>query len=50
VESVTQALLNIPADSPALESAGIESFVSAVDYDAVDQLVESLQLKSWDVQ
>ncbi|NER81223.1 MAG: phosphate/phosphite/phosphonate ABC transporter substrate-binding protein, partial [Leptolyngbya sp. SIO1D8] len=43
VQSVTQALLNIPADSPALESAGIESFVSAVDYDAVDQLVESLQ-------
>jgi ABC-type phosphate/phosphonate transport system substrate-binding protein len=50
VESVKQALLNMPADSPALTAAGIESFVPAVDYTAIDQLVEELRLRSWDTQ
>jgi two-component system sensor histidine kinase TtrS len=50
VESVKQALLNMPPESPALEAAGIESFVPAVDYTAVDQLIEEMQLRSWDVQ
>ncbi|MEM6256627.1 MAG: phosphate/phosphite/phosphonate ABC transporter substrate-binding protein [Cyanobacteria bacterium P01_D01_bin.156] len=50
VESVKQALLNMPPDSPALEAANLESFVSAADYAAVDQLISELQLRSWDAQ
>lgn len=50
VESVKQALLNVPPESPALTAAGIESFVPAVDYSSVDQLIEELKLRSWDAQ
>jgi ABC-type phosphate/phosphonate transport system substrate-binding protein len=50
VESVRQTLLDMPADSPALTTAGIASFVPAVDYTAIDQLVEELKLRSWDTQ
>ncbi|MEO1350190.1 MAG: phosphate/phosphite/phosphonate ABC transporter substrate-binding protein [Cyanobacteria bacterium J06635_15] len=50
VESVQQALLNMPPDSPALEAANLESFVPAADYAAVDQLISELQLRSWDAQ
>ena len=50
VESVRQTLLDMPADSPALTAAGIESFVPAVDYTAISQLVDELKLLSWDTQ
>jgi two-component system, LuxR family, sensor histidine kinase TtrS len=50
VEAVKQALVAMPPDSPALEAAGIESFVPPVDYAAVDQLIEAMQLRSWDAQ
>jgi hypothetical protein len=50
VESVKQALLEIPPDNPALQTAGLESFVPAVEYASIDQLIEELQLRSWDVQ
>ena len=48
--SVQQALLDIPSDHPALSAIGIEAFVPAVDYSALDQLIESLKLTTWDVQ
>jgi phosphate/phosphite/phosphonate ABC transporter binding protein len=48
VAAVQEALLNIPPDHPALKAARIEGFVSAVDYEPLDQLIENLKLKSWD--
>ena len=50
VETVTQALLDLTPDSPALTDANIEGFVAAVDYTQIDQLIEELRLKSWDAQ
>ncbi|MGJ3250799.1 MAG: phosphate/phosphite/phosphonate ABC transporter substrate-binding protein [Elainellaceae cyanobacterium] len=50
VEAVKQALLEMPPDTPALEAAGVEKFVPAADYAAVDQLIEELQLRSWDAR
>ena len=48
VEQMQSALLNIPSDHPALESLRAEGFVPAVDYNRLDNLIETLQLKSWD--
>jgi two-component system, LuxR family, sensor histidine kinase TtrS len=48
--AVKQALLDIPPDHPALKAIGINSFVPAVDYAALDELVVTLKLKSWDVE
>ncbi|OKH19046.1 phosphate/phosphite/phosphonate ABC transporter substrate-binding protein [[Limnothrix rosea] IAM M-220] len=48
--SVQEALLNVPSDHPALTAIGIESFEPAVDYGALDQLIERLELKTWDVK
>ncbi len=50
IESVRQTLIDMPVDSPALTAAGIESFVPAVNYTAIGQLVEELKLRSWDQQ
>ena len=46
--AVQTALLNIPPNHPALKAANIDKFVSAIDYNSLDQLIENLQLKSWD--
>jgi ABC-type phosphate/phosphonate transport system substrate-binding protein len=48
VEQMQSALLNIPSDHPALETLKAEGFVPAVDYNRLDSLIETLQLKSWD--
>ncbi|NEZ60964.1 phosphate/phosphite/phosphonate ABC transporter substrate-binding protein [Leptolyngbyaceae cyanobacterium CCMR0081] len=48
VEQVQSALISIPSDHPALESLRVEGFVPAVDYSRLDNLIETLQLKSWD--
>lgn len=45
---VKEALLNIPPDHPALKAAGVEKFVPAVDYSSLDELIETLKLKTWD--
>ena len=47
-DAVETALLTIPDDHPALASANVESFVDAVDYQSINDLIETLQLKSWD--
>lgn len=48
VESVRKALLGLAADDPALERVNGEGFGAAASYDAVDELVVALQLRSWD--
>ncbi|MEB3360059.1 MAG: PhnD/SsuA/transferrin family substrate-binding protein [Synechococcales bacterium] len=50
VEAVRQALLNIPPDHPALTAANVTEFVPAVDYQSIDDLIETLQLLSWDAE
>ncbi len=50
VETVKEALLNIPKNHPALAAAQLESFVPATDYTAVEQLIETLKLKSWEAK
>lgn len=50
VEQVEAALLSIPDDHPALKSAKVAGFVPSVNYDELDQLVETLKLKSWNAQ
>lgn len=47
-EQVTTALLELPADHPALTALKADSFSAAVDYDPIHDLIETLQLKSWD--
>ncbi|AFY37538.1 multi-sensor hybrid histidine kinase [[Leptolyngbya] sp. PCC 7376] len=46
--SVQQALLAVPSDHPALSAIGLTAFVPEVDYSALDRLIETLQLKTWD--
>lgn len=48
VEAVKQALLEIPPDSQVLEAIGIEQYIPAVDYSIYNDLIEDLQLRSWD--
>lgn len=50
VQQVKDALLNLPEDHPALKPAKISGFAPAVSYAELDQLIETLQLKSWDVE
>lgn len=47
-EAVEEALLAIPANHPALAAANVTGFVDAVDYQSITDLIETLQLKSWD--
>ena len=47
---VQAALLNMPADHPALQALKADGFVSAVDYAKVSELIEALQLRSWDAE
>ncbi|MCA1995278.1 MAG: phosphate/phosphite/phosphonate ABC transporter substrate-binding protein [Coleofasciculus sp. S288] len=49
-ETVKEALLNIPKNHPALAAAKLERFVPATDYTEVEQLIETLKLKSWDAK
>lgn len=49
-DEVQQALLNMPQDHPALERLKADGFVPAVDYQALDNLIETLQLTSWDAE
>lgn len=49
-EQVKTVLLQIPVNHPALTKLGVESFTAPVDYSAVDSLIETLKLKSWDAE
>ncbi|MEL7435653.1 MAG: phosphate/phosphite/phosphonate ABC transporter substrate-binding protein [Chloroflexota bacterium] len=48
VDAVRDALLAMPEDHPAFEGIGANGFVADVDYSQLDNLVETLQLVSWD--
>ena len=50
VETVENALLSIPENHPVLTTIGIEEFVPAVNYNALEDLIEALKLKTWDVE
>lgn len=50
VGKVQAALLNMPADHPALVEINSTGFVEPLNYDSMHELIESLQLKSWDAQ
>ena len=50
VKAVKEALLNIPSDHPALETANLSSFVPSESYESIHSMIEALQLKSWDAQ
>lgn len=47
VITVTEIMLNMPPNHPALVAAGLEKFIPATDYSEIDRLIESLKLKSW---
>ncbi|NEO98191.1 MAG: phosphate/phosphite/phosphonate ABC transporter substrate-binding protein [Symploca sp. SIO2E9] len=49
VAAVKEALLNLPANHQALVAANLESFVPATDYTEFDELIETLKLKTWNV-
>ena len=48
-DEVENALLSIPENHSALKAIGIEKFVPPVDYSSLENLIETLQLKTWDV-
>lgn len=50
VDKVKDALLNIPANHPALTAARLEKFTPAADYSDLDRLIETLKLKSWNAK
>ena len=50
VEAVREALLNAPKDHPALKAANLEGFKSGEDYEPIHNLIEALQVKSWDAR
>ena len=50
VQDVKKALLNMPVRHPALSAAKIESFAPVENYEQLDRLIETLKLKSWDVE
>ncbi|MEM1369704.1 MAG: PhnD/SsuA/transferrin family substrate-binding protein, partial [Cyanobacteria bacterium P01_H01_bin.15] len=49
-EQVKNALLQIPDSHPALKSANLKGFLPPENYESIHNLIETLQLKSWDVQ
>jgi two-component system, LuxR family, sensor histidine kinase TtrS len=49
-QDVKEALLNIPAQHPALSAAKVDRFTPIENYNQLDQLIETLKLKSWDVE
>lgn len=50
ISAVKAALLDIPADHQALSTLKADGFIPAVDYSKLDNLIQTLQLKSWDVE
>lgn len=50
VELVQSALLNMPDSHPALAALKVDGFLPAVDYTKVSELIEALQLRSWDAE
>lgn len=49
-DRVREALLAMPEDHPALSSLKTTGFVPAVDYSNIEDLIETLKLRSWDAQ
>lgn len=49
VEAVQEALLALPEDHPAFAEINGAGFEASISYDSMHTLIESLQLKSWDV-
>ncbi|MEM7770075.1 MAG: phosphate/phosphite/phosphonate ABC transporter substrate-binding protein [Cyanobacteria bacterium P01_A01_bin.37] len=47
-DAVQAALLTLSDGHSALAAANVEGFVDAVDYQSIHDLIETLQLKSWD--
>ncbi len=47
-EKVQTALLALPADHPAAQAAKIGGFVPITDYTAMNELIETLKLPTWD--
>jgi len=47
-EQVKTALIEIPVDHPALAAVKAASFSTPADYSPIHDLIETLQLKSWD--
>jgi ABC-type phosphate/phosphonate transport system substrate-binding protein len=50
VDAVEEALLEIPANHPALATARLDGFIPAADYSELDRLIEQLKLKSWNAK
>ncbi|NET11312.1 MAG: phosphate/phosphite/phosphonate ABC transporter substrate-binding protein [Symploca sp. SIO2B6] len=48
-DALQSALVTLPEGHTALSAANIEQFTEAVDYQPIHDLIETLQLKSWDV-
>ncbi|MEM8638732.1 MAG: phosphate/phosphite/phosphonate ABC transporter substrate-binding protein [Cyanobacteria bacterium P01_G01_bin.54] len=49
VTQVREALLKLPPDHSALKPAKVAGFVPSTDYAELDNLIETLKLKSWDM-
>lgn len=47
-EKVRTALLNLPPNHPAIANTGIDRFMPAEDYTAIDELIEALHLPGWE--
>lgn len=50
VQAVKAALFNIPEQHPALAAANLSGFAAPANYTPIHNLIETLQLKSWDAQ
>lgn len=50
VDAVRDALLAMPEDHSAFEGIGANGFVADVDYAVLHELIETLQLVSWDAE
>ncbi|MEB3212910.1 MAG: phosphate/phosphite/phosphonate ABC transporter substrate-binding protein [Leptolyngbyaceae bacterium] len=48
-DAVQSALLSLSEGHSALAAAKVERFTEAVDYQSIHDLIETLQLRSWDV-
>lgn len=49
-EQMKTALLELPPDHPAMGALKAASFADVVDYNPIHDLIETLQLKSWDAE
>ncbi len=48
--AVERALLEIPPNHPALTALRAKGFTTAVDYSKLDELIETLRLRSWEAK